>query len=155
MSEDVILLMHNPESPIEAIIDAITEGNNEGYDMRNVYVIVHTHGSYSDKRDYYISAYLDKQMAVDKCDKYNAWLGEHNIFRYGDSRYKEGKEELLWMSKEDLIAIFSTAPDGIIDRIMECEKRDLGYKIEMEVTDIVTTVDESEFYVLEIPLRTE
>lgn len=79
LSDDVVSLLRNPETPNGVLHDAILDST--GYDMATVYVVYGTCSEYSDYREWFVVAFLDEAKANDYCERCNKWCMDERIHR--------------------------------------------------------------------------
>lgn len=78
LSDDVVGLLRNPESPDGMIRDALLD---MGCDVAKVYVVSGTTGEYSDYRTWTVAAFLDEFAAISCKEELNRWCKENRIGR--------------------------------------------------------------------------
>jgi hypothetical protein len=76
LSQDVVDLLRNPESPDGLIRDALLD---MGLDVAKVYVVCGSCGSYSDQRSWTVAAFLDEGQARAFCGKLNQWCRDNRV----------------------------------------------------------------------------
>jgi hypothetical protein len=76
ISETVFQLIRNPETPQEAIRDAVIE---EGEAVASVFVVTGETGEYSDTSSWNVAAFLDKAQAEAFCESLNQWCRDHGV----------------------------------------------------------------------------
>lgn len=78
LSDRLLALIRNPETPSYVLRDAVME---EERPVPNVYVVMGSTGEYSDYSTWYVSAYLDETHAEAACQKLTDWCKDKGCAR--------------------------------------------------------------------------
>lgn len=76
LSDRILGLLRNPESPDWALKDALLD---EEWPVANVYVVCGSTGEYSDYRGWTVAAFLDKAAAEAFCEQLNQWCKDNGV----------------------------------------------------------------------------
>lgn len=90
LSDDVVSLLRNPETPNGVLHDAILDST--GYDMATVYVVYGSCSSYSDYSEWFVAAFLDEVKAANFCEQCNQWCLEKHVHRDSSAPYPSWEE---------------------------------------------------------------
>jgi hypothetical protein len=90
LSQDVVDLLRNPESPDGLVRDALLD---MGWDVAKVYVVCGFTGEYSDQSSWTVAAFLTEGQAVAFCDRLNDWCKTHGLHRDAYRIDYEAREE--------------------------------------------------------------
>jgi hypothetical protein len=122
LGQNVVDLLRNPESPDGLVRDALLD---LGWDVANVYVVFGASGSYSDRDEWYVAAFLDEGQAKTFRDRLNEWarsVGVHDETTYqkaealseeagfGDETWEYRKH--VWKSSPDQVVGKDGGPVG-------------------------------------------
>lgn len=76
LSDRLVALIRNPETPTYVLRDAVME---EERPVASVWVVVGMTGEYSDKRTWTVAAYLEKEAAESLRDRLTEWVKEKGL----------------------------------------------------------------------------
>lgn len=93
LSQTLIALINNYETPEVILREAIQEEQYNGTDMANVYVVYGYSGSHSDYREWNITAYLIKEEAEAHLKQLTDWLVVYNVRRIDLDPWDEDRME--------------------------------------------------------------
>jgi hypothetical protein len=111
LSEDVVALLRNPETPDEVLYDAVLEMR---CDVAKVYVVSGNCGSYSDYISWTVAAFLNEDSAKAECEKLNSWCKENKVHR------EQGSIDYDWYNK----------PKNPLDHNFQCDYTGTEYVVE-------------------------
>ncbi len=115
LSDNLIALIRNPETPDYVIRDAI---NEEEPTVATVYVVQGSTGEYSSRRDWLVAAFLTAEDANAYCDLCNSWLHEKHLhFRSDRSQ------------RYDLYDYSGDFPVNPYDPRFDCDYTGTGYEV--------------------------